>query len=198
MSKESDSLYSAVGRPSIPPERLLRALLLQVFHSICSERLLMDQLDYNLLFRCFIGLEIEDNIWNATVYAKNRGRLLNQEVAQSFFNQVKQQAAGLMSDEHFTVDGTLIETWASHKSFQRKDKGDGSSDNGANLHGQERRNDTHAPPALESKRTLSHRSILKYNPSGELMRQLLMDRGAPEPILEAAGGKPSRAGVASW
>jgi transposase len=108
MSKQFDGLYSAVGRPSIPPERLLRALLLQVFYSIRSERLLMEQLDYNLLFRWFVGLEIDDRVWDATVYTKNSDRLLNQEVAQSFFGQVKEQAAGLMSDEHFTVDGTLI------------------------------------------------------------------------------------------
>ena len=144
MSKELDRLYSEVGRPSIPPERLLRALLLQVFYSIRSERLLMEQLDYNLLFRWFVGLEIDDRVWDATVYTKNRDRLLNQEVAQSFFGQVKEQAAGLMSDEHFTVDGTLIEAWASHKSFQRKDQGEGGPDAGKNFHGEERRNDTHA------------------------------------------------------
>ena len=112
MSKQFDGLYSAVGRPSIPPERLLRALLLQVFYSIRSERLLMEQLDYNLLFRWFVGLEIDDKVWDAPVYTKNRDRPLNQEVAQSFFGQVKEQAVGLMSDEHFTVDGTLIEAWA--------------------------------------------------------------------------------------
>jgi transposase len=144
MSKEFDRLYSEVGRPSIPPERLLRALLLQVFYSIRSERLLMEQLNYNLLFRWFVGLEIDDQVWDATVYTKNRDRLLNQEVAQSFFVQVKEQAAGLKSDEHFTVDGTLIEAWASHKSFQRKDQGDGGPDTGKNFHGQKRRNDTHA------------------------------------------------------
>jgi transposase len=144
MSKEFDRLYSEVGRPSIPPERLLRALLLQVFYSIRSERLLMEQLDYNLLFRWFVGLEIDDKVWDATVYTKNRDRLLNQEVAQSFFGQVKRQAAGLMSDEHFTVDGTLIEAWASHKSFQRKDQDDSGPDAGKNFHGEKRRNDTHA------------------------------------------------------
>jgi len=144
MSKQFDALYSEVGRPSIPPERLLRALLLQVFYTIRSERLLMEELDYNLLYRWFVGLEIDDRVWDVTVYTKNRDRLLNQEVAQSFFEQVKQQAAGLMSDEHFTVDGTLIEAWASHKSFQRKDKGDGDPEAGRNFHGEERRNDTHA------------------------------------------------------
>jgi IS5 family transposase len=114
-----------------------------VFYSIRSERLLMEQLDYNLLFRWFVGLEIDDRVWDATVYTKNRDRLLNQEVAHSFFGQVKEQAAGLMSDEHFTVDRTLIEAWASHKSFQPKEHGDGGPDAGANFHGQQRRNDTH-------------------------------------------------------
>src|SRR5215467_13353103 len=143
MWKQFDRLYSDVGRPSIPPERLLRALLLQVFYSIRSERMLMEQLDYNLLFRWFVGLEIDDKVWDATVYTKNRDRLLNQEVAQSLFGQVKRQAAGLMSDEHFTVDGTLIEAWASHNSFQRKDRGDGGPDAGRDFHGEQRRNDTH-------------------------------------------------------
>ena len=143
MSKQFDRLYSEVGRPSIPPERLLRALLLQVFYSIRSENLLMEQLDYNLLFRWFVGLEIDDRVWDQTVYSKNRDRLLNQEVARRFFEQVKQQAVGLMSDEHFTVDGTLIEAWAGQKSFQRKDKDDGGPDGGQNFHGEQRRNDTH-------------------------------------------------------
>jgi transposase len=143
MSKQFDLLYSEVGRPSIPPERLLRALLLQVFYSIRSENLLMEQLDYNLLFRWFVGLEIDDRVWDPTVYSKNRERLLNQEVARLFFAQVKQQAVGLMSDEHLTVDGTLIEAWAGQKSFQRKDKGAGGLDGGKNFHGEQRRNDTH-------------------------------------------------------
>jgi transposase len=143
MSKQFDRLYSDVGRPSIPPERLLRALLLQVFYSIRSENLLMEQLDYNLLFRWFVGLEIDDRVWDPTVYSKNRDRLLNQEVARSFFVQVKQQAVGLMSDEHFTVDGTLIEAWAGQKSFQRKDNGAGGPDGGKNFRGEQRRNDTH-------------------------------------------------------
>jgi transposase len=141
MSKQFDGLYSEVGRPSIPPERLLRALLLQVFYSIRSENLLMEQLDYNLLFRWFVGLEIDDRVWDATVYSKNRDRLLNQEVARAFFEQVKRQGVELMSDEHFTVDGTLIEAWASQQSFQRKDQGDAGG--GQNFHGQERRNDSH-------------------------------------------------------
>jgi len=142
MSQEFDGLYSKVGRPSIPPERLLRALLLQVFYSVRSERLLMEQLDYNLLFRWFVGLEIDEPVWNHAVFSKNRDRLLNHELAQQFFEQVKRQAAGLMSDEHFTVDGTLIEAWASHKSFQKKDP-DGEA-GGGEFRGEKRSNETHA------------------------------------------------------
>ncbi len=143
MSKEFEALYSTVGRPSIPPERLFRALLLQVFYSVRSERLLMEQLNYNLLFRWFVGLEIDDLVWNHAVFSKNRDRILNQEVAQSFFERVKAQAQELMSDEHFTVDGTLMEAWAGQKSFRRKD-GDDQAGKGANFHGQKRSNETHA------------------------------------------------------
>jgi transposase len=143
MSTDFDGLYAAVGRPSIPPERLLRALLLQVFYSIRSERLLMEQLDYNLLFRWFVGLEIDDAVWNHAVFSKNRDRLLNQELAQMFFAQVKAQAAGLLSDEHFTVDGTLIEAWAGHKSFRPKGDSDNGPNAGRNFHGDKRSNETH-------------------------------------------------------
>jgi transposase len=142
MSREFDGLYARVGRPSIPPERLLRAQLLQIFYSIRSERLLMEQLDYNLLFRWFVGMDMDEPIWAPTVFSKNRDRLLNQEIARSFFRRVVDRATGLMSDEHFTVDGTLIEAWASQKSFQRKDGG--TDDDGSNFRGQERKNDTHA------------------------------------------------------
>jgi transposase len=142
MSREFDGLYARVGRPSIPPERLLRAQLLQIFYSIRSERLLMEQLDYNLLFRWFVGMDMDEPIWAPTVFTKNRDRLLNQEIARSFFRRVVERAAGLMSDEHFTVDGTLIEAWASQKSFQPKDGG--PNDDGRNFRGQQRKNDTHA------------------------------------------------------
>jgi transposase len=142
MSAELDGLYARVGRPSIPPERLLRAQLLQVFYSIRSERLLMEQLDYNLLFRWFVGLSMDDAIWVPTVFTKNRDRLLTQDIARSFFRRVVDRAAGLLSDEHFTVDGTLIEAWASQKSFQRKDGG--SDGDGRDFRGQSRTNDTHA------------------------------------------------------
>ena len=164
MSKDFDGLYSQVGRPSIAPERLLRALLLQVFYSVRSERLLMEQLNYNLLFRWFVGLEIDDAVWNHAVFSKNRDRLLNQDLAQKFFAHVKEQAAGLMSDEHFTVDGTLIEAWAGQKSFRRKDKG-GSGD-GGDFHGESRRNQTHAsrtdPEARLYKKSAGQESKLSY------------------------------------
>jgi transposase len=142
MSREFDRLYAAVGRPSVPPERLLRAQLLQVFYSIRSERLLMEQLDYNILFRWFVGLEMDEPVWTPTVFTKNRDRLLTQEIALSFFRRVVERAEPYMSDEHFTVDGTLIEAWASQKSFQRKD---GPPDgDGRDFRGQSRKNDTHA------------------------------------------------------
>ena len=167
MSKEFDGMYAKVGRPSIPPERLFRALLLQVFYSIRSERLLMEQLDYNLLFRWFVGLEIDEPVWNHAVFSKNRDRLLNQDVAQQFFSKVKAQAQGLMSDEHFTVDGTLIEAWASHKSFQRKDGSDQSgSGAGANFHGEKRSNETHEsktdPDARLYKKAAGQEAKLSY------------------------------------
>jgi transposase len=142
MSREFDQLYAETGRASIPPERLLRALLLQVFYSIRSERMLMEQLTYNLLFRWFVGMEMDEPVWNHAVFSKNRERLLNQEVARSFFTRVLKQAQGYLSDEHFTVDGTLIEAWASQKSFQKKEGGDPGDGN--NFHGQKRTNDTHA------------------------------------------------------
>ena len=140
MGKEFDGLYAKTGRPSIPPERLLRALLLQIFYSVRSERLLMEQLSYNLLFRWFVGMEMDEPVWNHAVFSKNRERLLNQEVARAFFARVLAQAKPQLSDEHFTVDGTLIEAWASQKSFQKKDGGEGD---GSEFRGDKRTNDTH-------------------------------------------------------
>jgi transposase len=141
MAKEFDRLYAKTGRPSVPPERLLRAVLLQIIYSVRSERMLMEQINYNLLFRWFVGLELDEPVWNHAVFSKNRDRLLNQDVAREFFSQVLEQAKPYISDEHFTVDGTLIEAWASQKSFQRKDGGD---DQPGEFRGQQRRNDTHA------------------------------------------------------
>lgn len=164
MSREFDGLYAAVGRPSIPPERLLRAQLLQVFYSIRSERLLMEQMDYNLLFRWFVGLELDEPIWTPTVFTKNRDRLLTQAIARSFFRRVVDRAKPLMSDEHFTVDGTLIDAWASQKSFQRKD-GDTDGD-GRDFRGDTRKNDTHAsktdPDARLYRRSKQAESRLAY------------------------------------
>ncbi len=120
-----DRLYARTGRPSIPPEQLLRALLLQLLYSVRSERLLMERLDYDLLFRWFVGLSADDPVWHVSVFTKNRERLLRGEVAQAFFDAVLRQARerDLLSDEHFSVDGTLVEAWAGHKSFRRKDEG---------------------------------------------------------------------------
>jgi transposase len=146
-------MYAVMGRPSIPPERLLRALLLQVLYTVRSERLLMEHLDYNFLFRWFVGLSIDDAVWDVSVFTKNRDRLLKGEVAAAFFEAVLAQAGarGLLSDEHFTVDGTLIEAWAGQKSFKRRDshaaarppKDDDPSNPSIDFHGERRRNDTH-------------------------------------------------------
>jgi len=141
MARDFDGLYATTGRPSVPPERLLRAVLLQIFYSVRSERLLMEQLAYNLLFRWFVGLEMDEPVWNHAVFSKNRQRLLNQEVAREFLVRVLAQAKPHLSDEHFTVDGTLIEAWASQKSFQKKDGGD---DPPGQFRGQKRSNETHA------------------------------------------------------
>jgi len=122
LSAEFDALYAAGGRRSIAPERLLRALLLQVLYSRRSERMLMEEMNYNLLFRWFVGLEMDDEVWDVTVFTENRERLIAGEVAQKFFAAVLKQARGaaLLSDEHFTVDGTLLEAWASRRSFEKK------------------------------------------------------------------------------
>lgn len=156
LSRDFSKLYSRDGRPSIPPERLLRALLLQAFYTVRSERQLMEQLDYNLLFRWFVGLSMDDPVWDATVFCKNRDRLLNGDIAAKFFASVLNlpQVKGLLSSEHFSVDGTLIEAWASMKSFVAKDGGDPPSDQGEgghrsrnaerDFHGEKRKNDTHS------------------------------------------------------
>jgi transposase len=149
LNAEFEKLYSREGRPSIPPERLLRALLLQALYSVRSEIQLMDQLNFNLLFRWFVGLGIDDAVWDVTVFTKNRERLLDGEIARKFFDQVLAQArqADLLSTEHFTVDGTLIEAWAGQKSFRRKDgqsepPGQGKNPD-ANFRKEKRGNETH-------------------------------------------------------
>lgn len=156
LSRAFDKLYAREGRPSIPPERLLRALLLQAFYTVRSERQLMEQLDYNLLFRWFVGLSADDPVWDATVFCKNRDRLLDGDIAVKFFASVLSlpQVRNLLSSEHFSVDGTLIEAWASMKSFVPKDGGDPPSGQGRggsggrnaerDFHGEKRKNDTHS------------------------------------------------------
>lgn len=144
LSGSFSRLYSHEGRPSIAPEQLLSALLLQVLYGVRSERQLMEQLDYNLLFRWFVGLSPDDRVWDATSFTKNRERLEQGKVFDKFMARLLEQpeVKRLLSDEHFSVYGTLIEAWASHKSFKPKD-GD-TGDDGSNFHGQKRKNDTHA------------------------------------------------------
>lgn len=158
LSADFAHLYARTGRPSIPPEKLLRALLLQAFYSIRSERQLMEHLDFNLLYRWFVGLGVDDAVWDATVFCKNRDRLLKGDVAQRFLEEVLDHARvrGLLSDDHFSVDGTLIEAWASMKSFRPRGESDGDGGPppadrhcaGRNaerdFHGEKRANETHA------------------------------------------------------
>ncbi len=173
LSSDFDRLYARTGRPSVPPEKLLRALLLQVLYTVRSERLLMEQLDYNLLFRWFVGVNMDDPVWDPTTFTKNRQRLLDGEIAERFFERVLMQARtqGLLSDEHFTVDSTLIETWASLKSFRRQDGDDAPppDDPGnptVNFRGERRSNATHAsttdPEARLARRGAGREARLAY------------------------------------
>ncbi len=163
LSPEFEKLYSRFGRASIAPEYILRALLLQAFYSIRSERQLMEQINFSMLYRWFVGLGMDDEVWNHAVFSKNRDRLLNSEVAQLFFGVVKEQARRFMSNDHFTIDGTLIQAWASHKSFRAKD---GSDDDGANFRGSKRSNETHEsttdPDARLYKKSYGKESHLAY------------------------------------
>ena len=151
LSPKFAALYSAIGRPSIPPEKLLRALLLQAFYSIRSERQLMEQMDYNLLFRWFVGLSVDEPVWVPTVFSKNRDRMLEGDVAAAFMDAVLNQdeVKDLLSSEHFSVDGTLIQAWASMKSFRRKDGKDEPPGRGRNgtrdFHKEKRSNVTIRP-----------------------------------------------------
>jgi transposase len=167
-------LYAKTGRPSIAPEKLLRALLLQALYSVRSERMLMEQLDYNLLFRWFVGLNMDDSIWDVTVFTKNRERLLDGDIAEVFFQAVLTQARerSLLSDEHFTVDGTLLEAWASVKSYQRKDgkpmaPPDDPGNATVDFHGEKRSNETHAsktdPNAKMARKGKGKEAKLSYN-----------------------------------
>ena len=172
LSPEFARLYPPTGRPSIPPEKLLRALLLQMLYSVRSERQLMEQLDYNLLFRWFVGLSMDDPVWDPTVFTKNRERLLRGDIARAFFERVLAQAQGrqLLSGEHFTVDGTLIEAWAGLKSFKKKGSRpqppDDPGNPTVNFHGERRSNATHAsttdPEARLSRKSQGHEAKLAY------------------------------------
>jgi len=178
LSPEFNKMYSKVGRPSIPPEQLLRALLLQMLYSVRSERLLVEEIDYNILFRWFVGLNLDDAVWDATVFTKNRDRLLEAEVAKEFLTLVVEQAReqGWASDEHFSVDGSLLEAWASAKSFQPKNKKSSSppDDPGnptVDYRGEKRSNETHEsksdPEAQMARKGAGKEAKLSY--SGNLL-----------------------------
>src|SRR5215510_3329737 len=180
LSPRFDSMYARVGRPSIAPEKLLRVQLLQMLYSIRSERLLMEEMDYNLLFRWFVGLNADDEVWDATTFSKNRDRLLEADVAQEFLSRVVEQARakGLTSDEHFTVDGTLLEAWASLKCFQSKQgksspPPDDPGNPTVNFRGEKRSNDTHVsktdPDALLARKSGGKEWKLSY--SGNLLAE---------------------------
>ena len=173
MSERFDKMYSKTGRPSIPPEKLLRAQLIQMLYSVRSERLLMEAIDYSVLYRWFVGMNLDEPVWDVTVFTKNRDRLLDGDVAREFLGEVVRQAQekDLTSDEHFTVDGTLIEAWASLKSFQRKDKESTPPDDPGNptvdFHGEPRSNQTHEsttdPDALLARKGSGKEAKLSYN-----------------------------------
>jgi transposase len=196
LSELFEQMYSQLGRPSIPPEKLLRALLLQVLYTVRSERLLMEQLDYNLLFRWFVGLNMDDAVWDVTVFTKNRDRLLKADVAKKFFGLVveRAQALGLMSDEHFTVDGTLLEACASLKSFKRiDDKTSAPPDDPGNptvdFHGEKRSNQTHEsttdPDALLARKGAGKEAKLSY--SGHVLMENRNGLVADAEVLQANG-----------
>lgn len=197
MTAEFDAMYAIEGRPSIAPERLLRALLLQVLYSVRSERLLCETLDYNLLFRWFVGLSADERVWSHSTFSKNRDRLLEADIARGFFAEVygRAQAAGLTSDEHFSVDGSLIDAWASQKSFRRKDGSDedppkGSGRNaGRNFHGERRCNETHEsktdPEALMFRKSQAHPAKLCY--AGQVLMENRHGLVAEAQVVRASG-----------
>ena len=185
LSPRFDAIYATTGRPSIPPEHLLRALLLQVLYSVRSERMLMEQLEYNLLFRWFVGLGMDDAVWAPTTFTKNRDRLLEGDIARAFFEDVVEQARGrrLLSAEHFTVDGTLLEAWAGLKSFKRKDQPGSAT-------GRSGESDGQFPwgTALESDASVDDRSRQPVVQEGQGPRS---QTGLPR---RSADGEPARPG----
>jgi transposase len=204
MSPSFSRIYSREGRPSIPPERLLRALLLQVLYSVRSERMLMEELNYNLLFRWFVGLNIDDAVWSPTTFSKNRERLIDAAIADKFFERVQILAreAGLLSDEHFTLDGTLIEAWAGQKSFKPKGSAEDRSDDPGNptvdFRGQKRKNDTHRsttdPEARLFRKSRGTESKLCF--AGHVMMDNKHGLAVDSRLTEATGGSEPEAGLA--
>jgi len=189
-------MYSEVGRRSIPPEQLCRALLLQVLYTIRSERMLMEQLEYNLLFRWFVGLNMDEPVWDVTVFTKNRQRFLEADIATHFFQRVIEQARNLdlMSDEHFTVDGTLLEACAGLKSFKHKDAGeppipDDPGNPTIDFHGEKRSNQTHAsttdPDAMLARKGNGKEAKLSYN--GNVLMENRNGLVADVQVLPATG-----------
>jgi transposase len=189
-------MYARAGRRSIPPEQLCRALLLQVLYTIRSERMLMEQLEYNLLFRWFVGLNMDDAVWDVTVFTKNRQRFLQADIANKFFQRVVEQARSLdlMSDEHFTVDGTLLEACAGLKSFKRKDGDappppDDPGNPTIDFHGEKRSNDTHAsttdPEAMLARKGSGKEAKLSYN--GNVLMENRNGLVADVQVLAATG-----------
>lgn len=203
LSRTFTTMYSDIGRPSIPPEKLLRALLLQVLYTIRSERLLMEQLEYNLLFRWFVGLNIDDPVWVPTVFTKNRDRLLAGNVAALFFQAVLDEATArdLISDEHFTVDGTLLEAWASLKSFKKVGEDapppDDPGNPTVNFHGESRSNTTHAsttdPDARLARKGPGKEAKLSY--SGHVLMENRNGLAVDVALLPATGTAEREAAV---
>jgi transposase len=204
MSERFDTMYAKTGRPSIPPEKLLRAQLIQMLYTVRSERLLMEEIDYSMLFRWFVGMNLDEPVWDVTVFTKNRNRLLEGDVAREFLCEVlaQAQAKGLTSDEHFTVDGTLIEAWASLKSFQRKDQKDGPppDDPGnptVNFHGEKRSNDTHESAtdadARLARKGYGKEAKLSYN--GNLLTENRNGLIVNTELLQANGTAERHAGM---
>jgi transposase len=206
LDRRFDAMYAASGRPSIAPEKLLRALLLQVLYTVRSERLLMEQLEYNLLFRWFVGLNLDEPVWDATVFSKNRERLLEGGIAEGFFQAVVEQARaqGLLSNEHFTVDGTLIEAWAGHKSFKRKDQSaaktppdDDPGNPSIDFHGEQRRNDSHQsttdPEALLARKGPGKEAKLSY--AGHVLMENRNGLAVDGCVTQATGRAEVEAGL---
>jgi transposase len=196
LSRAFTAMYSRIGRPSVPPEQILRALLLQVLYTVRSERMLMEQLEYNLLFRWFVGLNVDDPVWDVTVFTKNRTRLLEADIAKKFFNLVVEQARSmdLLSNEHFTVDGTLLEACASLKSFKRigETPGNPPDDPGnptVDFHGESRSNDTHEsttdPDAMLARKGSGKEAKLSY--SGHVLMENRNGLVADVEVLPAIG-----------